>query len=134
MNKQQAYNAFWRQFGVLAFEENTVPDEQTIQKLIDAGVAESRFPYITYQVLTGDLDSVLTPSASLWDRSNSFEKVDLLANEIAEAIARMTPIKVDEGRMFIAQGSPFAQHMSEEGDLSIRRNVLTLNVEFLSSY
>ncbi len=134
MNKQQAYNAFWRQFGVLAFEENTVPDEETIQKLIDAGVAESRFPYITYQVLTGDLDSVLTPSASLWDRSNSFEKIDLLANEIAEAIARMTPIKVDEGRMFITQGSPFAQHMSEEGDLSIRRNVLTLNVEFLSSY
>lgn len=134
MNKQQAYNAFWRQFGVLAFEENTVPDEETIQKLIDAGVAESRFPYITYQVLTGDLDSVLTPSASLWDRSNSFEKIDLLANEIAKAIARMTPIKVDEGRMFITQGSPFAQHMSEEGDLSMRRNVLALNVEFLSSY
>lgn len=133
MNKQQAYNAFWRQFGVFAFEENSVPDDETIQALIDSGVAPSKYPYITYQVMTGDLDSVLTPSASIWDRSNSTEKIDLLANQIAEAIARMTPIKVDEGRMFITVGSPFSQHM-EDSDSAIKRNVLTLNVEFLSSY
>ena len=28
MNKQKAYNSFWRQFGVLAFEENSVPDDE----------------------------------------------------------------------------------------------------------
>jgi len=133
MNKQQAYNAFWRQFGVLAFEENSVPDDETIQRLIEEGIAPSKYPYITYQVMTGDLDSVLTPSASIWDRSNSAEKIDLLANQIAEAIARMTPIKVDEGRMFITVGSPFSQHM-EDSDSAIKRNVLALNVEFLSSY
>lgn len=133
MNKQQAYNAFWRQFGVLAFEENSVPDDETIQALIDSGVAPSKYPYITYQVMTGDLDSTLTPSASIWDRSNSYEKADLLANQIAETIARMTPIKVTEGRMFITAGSPFSQHM-EDSDSAIKRNVLTLNVEFLASY
>lgn len=134
MNKQQAYNTFWKQFGVLAFEENSVPDDEAIQALITAGVASSKYPYITYQVLTGDLDSVLTPSASIYDRSNSFERIDLLANEIAESIAYMTPIKVDEGRMHITTGSPFSQHMLEDGDHSIKRNVLTLNVEFFTSY
>lgn len=133
MNKQQAYNAFWKQFGVLAFEENSVPDEETIQALIDSGVAPSKYPYITYQVMTGDLDSVLTPSASIWDRSNSYEKADLLSNQIAETIARMTPIKVTEGRMFITAGSPFSQHM-DDSDSAIKRNVLALNVEFLASY
>lgn len=133
MNKQQAYNAFWRQFGVLAFEENSVPDDETIQALIDSGVAPAKYPYITYQVMTGDLDSVLTPSASIWDRSNSYEKIDLLSNQIAETIARMTPIKVTEGRMFITAGSPFSQHM-EDSDSAIKRNDLTLNVEFLASY
>ena len=39
MNKQQALNAFWSGFGVLAFEENSVPDDEAIQSLIDAGVA-----------------------------------------------------------------------------------------------
>jgi hypothetical protein len=133
MNKQQAYNAFWRQFGVFAFEENSVPDDDAIQDLIDSGVAPAKYPYITYQVMTGDLDSVLTPSASIWDRSNSYEKADLLSNQIAETIARMTPIKVTEGRMFITAGSPFSQHM-EDSDAAIKRNVLTLNVEFLASY
>lgn len=134
MNKQKAYNSFWRQFGVLAFEENSVPDDEAIQALITAGAATSKYPYITYQVLTGDLDSVLTPSASIYDKSNSFERVDLLSNEIAETIARMTPIKVDEGRMHITIGNPFSQHMLEEGDHSIKRNIITLNVEFLTSY
>lgn len=133
MNKQQAYNAFWKQFGVPAFEENSVPSDEVFDNLIKAGAISSKFPYITYQVITGDLDVVIAPTASIWDRSNSFEKIDLLANEIAETIAYMTPIKVSEGRMHITAGSPFSQHMEDE-DSAIKRNVLTLNVEFLTSY
>ena len=133
MNKQQAYNAFWKRFGVLAFEENAVPDDDTIQSMIDAGLAKAKYPYITYQVLTSDIDNVLVPTASIWDKSTSWERVDLLANTIASEIARMTPIKIDEGRMFITTGSPFSQHQGQE-DNSIKRNVLTLGVEFLTSY
>ena len=42
MDKQQAYNAFWGDFGVLAFEENSIPDDTVIQALIDAGVAPAK--------------------------------------------------------------------------------------------
>ena len=134
MNKQQAYNAFWNDFGVLAFEENAVPDDETIQSLVDAGYAVSKYPYITYQVLTSDIDNILVPTASIWDRSTSWQTVDELANEIAEKIACMTPIKIDNGRMHITLGTPFTQHQREEADSAIKRNVLTLNVEFLASY
>ena len=134
MNKQQAYNAFWSRFGILAFEENTVPDDDTIEALIESGAAASKYPYITYQVITGDLDGPVFPTASIWDRSNSWERVDLLTNRISEAIQRMNTIKLDNGRMFITKGSPFAQHMIEDGDASIRRVVLNLGVEFLTEY
>lgn len=134
MNKQQAYNAFWSDFGVLAFEENAVPDDETIQSLIKAGYAEAKYPYITYQVLTSDIDNALVPTASIWDRSTSWQRVDELANEIAYKIATMTPIKLDNGRMHITLGSPFTQHQGKEADSAIKRNVLTLNVEFLTSY
>ena len=67
MNKQQAYNAFWSGFGVLAFEENAVPDEDTMNALVESGVAPSKYPYITYQVLTGDLDDAFMPTASIWE-------------------------------------------------------------------
>lgn len=134
MNKQQAINAFWSGFGVLAFEESTVPDDKTIEALIKAGAAPSKYPYITYQVLTSDIDNAVMPTASIWDKSSSWEKVDLLANRIAETIANMTPTALDNGRMYITTGTPFSQHMSEEGDSSIRRNVLTVQIEFLTSY
>jgi len=134
MNKQQAYNAFWSDFGVLAFEENSVPDEATIQRMIDAGLAKAKYPYITYQVLTDSLDYAVSPTASIWDKNTSWERSDLLSNAIAKKIAGMTPIKLDEGRMFIATGSPYSQHMDEEGDKSIRRIVLNLQVEFFTNY
>ena len=134
MNKQQAYNAFWSGFGVLAFEENSVPDDDTIQSMIDAGLAKAKYPYITYQVLTDSLDYAVSPTASIWDKNTSWERSDLLSNAIAKKIAEMTPIKLDEGRMFIATGTPYSQHMDEEGDTSIRRIVLNLQVEFFTNY
>lgn len=134
MNKQQAYNAFWRSFGVLAFEENAVPDDETIQALIDAGKAEAKFPYITYQVITDSLGNVVFPTASIYDKSTSWERSDLLSNIIAKKIKQMNTIKLDEGRMFITTGTPFAQHMDEQGDSSIRRIVLNLGVEFFTEY
>lgn len=134
MNKQQAYNAFWRSFGVLAFEENTVPDDKTIQALIDAGLAKSKYPYITYQVLIDNLDNEVFPTASIYDKSTSWETADLLSNEIMRKITDMNTIELDEGRMFITTGTPFAQHMDEQEDSSIRRIVLNLGVEFFTQY
>lgn len=133
-NKEQALNEFWSSFGVLAFEENTVPDDATIEELIKAEVAPSKYPYITYQVITGDLNGPVFPTASIWDRSFSWERADLLANKISKSIQTMNTIKLENGRVFIAKGSPFAQHMSEEGDASIRRVVLNIQAEFLTEY
>lgn len=132
MDKQQAYNAFWNSFGVLAFEENSVPDDSIIEEMIRSGIAQAKYPYITYQVLIGDLDQPLYPTASIWDRSTSWERADTLANSISARIQEMGTVKLDEGRLFITKGSPYAQHMSEEADRYIRRVVLNLGIEFLT--
>ena len=133
MNKQQAYNNFWAGFGVFAFEENSVPDDSVIKQLIEAGAAESKYPYITYQVITDDLDHPIYPMASIYDRNSSWEKADKLANTISARIKEMGTIKLDNGRMFINKGNPFSQHMDEEGDKAIRRIVLNLAVEFFTA-
>ena len=133
MNKQQAYSAFWKGFGVLAFEENSVPTDDVIEEMIK-GTNLKKFPYITYQVITGDLGDHVYPTASIYDRSSSWEKSDLLSNMISERIQKMNTIKLDNGRMFITKGTPFSQHMDEEGDKSIRRIVLNLGIEFFTEY
>ena len=132
MNKQQAYNAFWSNFGVLAFEENSVPDDRVIDELIKAGVAEAKYPYITYQVLTDSLGNSVFPTASIYDRSTSWERADKLSNAIAAQIQTMGTILLDNGRMFITKGTPFSQHTLEGSDNAIKRIILNLGVEFLT--
>ena len=134
MDKEQAYNAFWSGFGVLAFEENSVPDDKTINELIKAGVASAKYPYIAYQVITDDLDHPVYPMASIYDRSDSWERVDRLTHVVSQKIQQMSTIKLDNGRMFITKGSPFAQHQLESADLNIRRVILNLGVEFFTEY
>ena len=133
MNKQQAYNSFWSGFGVLAFEENSAPAITDIKAIAKSASLPDDI-YITYQVLIDDLNHAVYPTASIYCRSSSWEKPDLLANTISERIQKMNTIRLDEGRMFITKGSPFAQHMAEEGDLSIRRIVLNLGIEFFTEY
>lgn len=135
MNKQQAYNSFWSGFGVLAFEENSVPDDDVIAEMVKDGLAASKYPYITYQVLIDDIDGSIYPSASIFDKATSWERSDLLCNLISERIQNMGTIPLDNGgRMFITKGSPFAQHMFEDGDISIKRILLNLGVEFFTEY
>ena len=133
MNKQQAYSAFWSGFGVLAFEENSVPTQDVLESLAKASNLPSDM-YIAYQVLLDDLDHSVFPTASIYHRSSSWEKSDLLANAISQRIQNMNTIKLDNGRMFITKGSPFAQHLLEEGDVTYRRIVLNLGIEFFTEY
>jgi hypothetical protein len=134
MNKEQAYNAFWSGFGVLAFEENSVPDDSVIDELIKSGVAKAKYPYIAYQVITDDLGHPVFPLASIYDRSTSWKRADELANIISEHISKMNTIRLDNGRMFITKGSPFSQHQLESADLNIRRVILNLGIEFFTEY
>lgn len=134
MNKQQAYNEFWSGFGLLAWEENSMPDDKVIDDLIRAGVAESKYPYIAYQVLADDMGHPVYPTASIYDKSTSWKRIDEVANMISEHIQTMNTIKLDDGRMFITKGSPFAQHQLESEDLNIRRIILNIGVEFFTEY
>ena len=133
MNKQQAYSAFWNGFGVLAFEENSAPTSDVLKQLA-AAAGKPTDIYITYQVLVDDLDGKVFPTASIWSKSSSWEKADTLSNTISSRIEAMSTIKLDNGRMFITKGSPFAQHMGDEGDQTIKRIILNLGIEFLTQF
>lgn len=133
MNKQQAYNSFWSGFGILAFEENSAPTIDDIKKLAKDMNLPSDI-WITYQVITDDIDHPVFPTASIYSRSTSWKKADDLANTISEHIRDMGIIRLDNGGMFITKGSPFSQHQLESEDLNIRRVILNLGIEFFTDY
>lgn len=122
MDKSQAIDNFWKRFGLPAYDENTVPDNAPL-------------PRITYSVETDSLDNELSLTASLWYRSKSWKDITQKAEEIGEYIVKMMPpaIPIDNGRLYISKGSPFAERMTDPDD-SIRRIILNINAEFLTAY
>lgn len=119
MNKIQALSSFWNSFNLIAYDENTVPDD-------------AQLPYITYEVSSDSFGKVLAQTASLWYRSSSWSDITSKEQEIANYITRGGRlVKYDDGAMWIQREQPWAQRMNDPDDKMIRRIILNISVEFL---
>lgn len=123
MNKSQAIDYFWNSFSIPAYDENSVPDDAT-------------YPYITYTNSTGSLDDVLSLTASIWDRSNSWERVSLKADEIAKKVGEFGhyTLPIDNGYVWFTKGNPFTTRMGDQLDDRIKRIYINVQAEFLTPY
>jgi len=123
MDKAQAIHAFWSQFGLDAYDENTVPTNNP-----------PTLPYITYSVSTAALDEPVQLTASLWFYSSSWAEITAKADEVASLLGVGGVInEIDGGYAWFMRGSPFSQRMAEDNDM-IRRIVLNVQAEFLTAY
>lgn len=122
MDKSQAIHEFWSQFGLTAYDENTVPDDASM-------------PYITYEVSIGSLDDSINMGGSIWYRSTSWKEISQKADEIEKTVNRngyyISNINNHE-YLYITKGIPFYQRMSDPADDMIRRIYFNLTAEFLS--
>lgn len=121
MNKVQAIHNFWSSFGLMAYDENSVPED-------------ARMPYITYSVATDSLDGPVPLSGNLWYRSGSWEDITLKSEEIAKVVGEngFYSVKIDNGYLWITKGSPFAQRMTDT--YPVKRIYINLMAEFLTAY
>lgn len=123
MTREKALHQFWSSFGLKAYDEMTVP----------TGDDAPALPYITYEVVTDNLNHPVSISGSVWYRSTSWTEVTQKAEQIAEAIGYgHLMIKIDGGYMYLTRGTPFAQRVGDEDD-SIRRILLNLTCEYLTA-
>ncbi len=119
MTKEQALHSFWSQFGIKAYDSNTVPED-------------AELPRITYNVITDNFDSPNVLNASIWDRSRSWESVTNILHTLEQNLGYGgQTITYDSGMMWVKRGRPFAQRMSDPDD-SIRRIFINIEVEYIS--
>lgn len=120
MDRYQTQYAFWSSFGVEAYEENSVPDEDEVE-----------FPYITYQAMASPFDDNGGVTASIWDRSTSWLTADTLADAIETRLKDGGQvISYEGGVIWITADSPFAQNMGDPDDDRIKRKRLAVVLHF----
>ena len=123
MDKLQALNNFWNQFGIPAFDHLTVPDEIN-------GVPVKP-PYITYETASDEFGNAIPMNASIWYREKSWENITAKEKQISDHIGRggvMVPY--DQGAFWLTKRSPWAQRMNDPDDDLIRRILLQYSIEF----
>ena len=121
MNKEQALYTFWSSFGLPAYDEYTVPDG-------------AQFPYITYNTVEDKIDRPIVLHGSIWYHSTSWSAITAKKNEIAKFLEGFVTYKLDNGWVWIVQGSPFSQRMIDPDDDQIRRLYITIQAEFLTDF
>lgn len=120
MDRWQAQYRFWASFGVPAYEENSVPDLDTVT-----------FPYITYQALSATFDDQTTLNASIWTRSTSWLEADTLSDAIETALKDGGQLlHYDGGVIWFSAGIPFALSMGDPDDDRIKRKRLSIEAHF----
>lgn len=124
MTKAAALHNFWSQFGLDAYEENSVP----------TGSYGPTLPYITYSQSSGGFGDAVPLSGSLWYRDTAWTECNAKAEQISKAISLggvMLPY--DGGAMWITRGSPFASSMGDSSDNTIKRKIINITAEFMSA-
>ena len=122
--KEQAIQQFWSGFGLRAYDEMTVP----------TGDDAPALPYITYELITDNIDHPVQMTGSIWYRSTSWTEItakkDLIAKDIGYG---HKIIKIVGGYLYLTRGTPFAQRMGDDTDDMIRRIVININCEYLTA-
>lgn len=124
MDKFQALQSFWASFGLPAYDENTVPTSEN----------KPSFPYITYNAAVSCFGRSVAMSGSLWYYGPSWSEITAKAITIGKEISRggkMIPL--NDGAVWIRQGSPFAQRMPDPNDM-VRRVIINIEAEFITAY
>lgn len=122
MNKWQALDEFWNSFNIPAFEQSTVPEDETLRGDF----------YITYEAVTDSLDRAVPMSASIWKlNTTKWDEISQKAEQISDALVQVKTIPLDTGFLYITRGQPFAQRVADEDD-STRRIYINIMAEFLA--
>ena len=122
MNKYQALHDFWCSFGLPAYDIYSVP-------------VNAELPYLTYSVSIGAIDEPVFMSVSLWYRSDSWVEIDRKANEIEQKLGTGGQVlKLDNGRLFLFRGTPFARRLNDMNDTKIKQIFINIGAEFFTAY
>ena len=123
MTKDRTLFEWFQQFGMPFYPVTALPPAKEIT-----------FPYGTYEPVFGYNGDITYPTVNIYYRTESEVTPNKKAAEIGEVIGKGgTLVKCDEGLMWIKRGSPFVQGINDPDNSNIKRRLLSIAIEFLTT-
>lgn len=115
MSRAEAFHAWAAGFGVPAFAASSVPTDASM-------------PYLTYSTSFAPFGRESSATLNVWGRTSEAEVGDIAENICAELGLGGTTVSTDGGAIWIKQGSPAVQSVSDP-DPTIKRRLINLSIE-----
>lgn len=123
MTKDRALFEWFQQFGMPFYPVTALPSAKEIT-----------FPYGTYEPIFGYNGDITYPTVNIYYLTESEVIPNKKAAEIGEVIGKGgTLVKCDEGLMWIKRGSPFVQGINDPDNSNIKRRLISIAIEFLTT-
>ncbi len=123
MTKDKALYKWFQQFGMPFYPVTALPPAKEIT-----------FPYGTYEPIFGYNGDITYPTVNIYYLTESEVIPNNKAAEIGEVIGKGgTLVKCDEGLMWIKRGSPFVQGINDPDNSNIKRRLISIAIEFLTT-
>ena len=123
MTKDRALFEWFQQFGMPFYPVTALPPAKEIT-----------FPYGTYEPVFGYNGDITYPTVNIYYLTESEVTPNNKAAEIGEVIGMGgTLVKCDEGLMWIKRGSPFVQGINDPDNSNIKRRLISIAIEFLTT-
>lgn len=121
MKKDAALYYWFQQFSIPFYPTTELPEKPA-------------FPYGTYEPIFGYFGDEVYPTVNIYALTDSERVVNEYAEEIGNVIGRGgCTVKCDEGAMWIKRGSPFNQGINDPDNANIKRRLLSIAIEFLTT-
>lgn len=119
MTPEEALHEFWSGFGIPAYAASSTPEDV-------------RYPYITYELVVGEWErGEVNATVNVWYYTASEALPNAKVREIGEAIGMGgTQLHCDGGTLWVKKGSPWAQAVTVEGNTSVKRRYLNVDIEY----
>ena len=121
MTKETALKEFFSSFDIPAYPSTSVPEMKD-------------YPYLTYEVITGALDSgPVALAVNLWYYATGESVPNAKARELSERIGYIgVVLPCDGGFIWLRRGSPWCQSVADDADPNIKRRYISVTAEYLT--
>lgn len=119
--KGQAIQDFFASFDLEAYPSSSVPDDVV-------------FPYLTYDPVFDSFGKTVSSAVNLWYYTESQAIPNAKAQEIADKIGLGGIMLLYKGgAVWIRRGSPWCQALPDDTAPGIKRRLLNVEMEFIST-